>query len=133
MQCKYNIDVRGYRLFDIFGDHMDGQINVFYTNDTQCITAWHMHKEHREIFMCLKGSFLIGLIDCRDKVFFETLSDKDLPSKIYVPKETWHGFRCLEPQSILIYYMHPKYDNNDVNKLPANHFCSFQEWYSKNG
>lgn len=130
---KFIEDIKAQRLVDIFPvDH--GQINAVFYNDTQKITAWHRHKKQTDYVICLKGSFVVGLSktnnnpDNSDVIYGlgnwkelreqEVLSDKNF-RVLEIPPDTWHGWRALEPDSILLYYMTEKYDTSDIEESPV--------------
>ena len=116
---KYNEDDRAQRLLDIF-PLTNGQINVSYVNSTKHIVAWHMHKKQTDYWICLKGSFKIGLVQPPySNVIWEFLSDK-YPRMLTIPPETYHGYQALEPGSILLYYLDHKYDPTDeLREIPG--------------
>jgi dTDP-4-dehydrorhamnose 3,5-epimerase len=126
---KFNEDDRAQRLLDIFPNIL-GQVNVSYVNSTGHIVAWHMHKKQTDFWTCLKGSFKVGLAIPPDyKVTWEYLSDKN-PRVLTITPGIYHGYKALEPNSILLYYLTHKYDPSDEFKeLPGK----FQEqWETDN-
>ena len=56
----YNEDDRAQRLIDVF-DFLPGQVNVSYVNNTSHIVAWHKHNLQTDYWVCIKGSFKVGL------------------------------------------------------------------------
>ena len=111
----YHEDDRAQRLFDVF-DVLDGQINVSYVNSTEHIVAWHKHNIQSDFWTCLKGSFKVGMAipkgDGTYEVKFEYLSDKN-PKVIEMVPGVYHGYKALEPGSILCYYLTHKYNPDD--------------------
>ena len=61
--------------------------------------------------MCLKGSFKRGTTE-EDGCRFEYLSDKN-PRVLEITPGIYHGYKALEPGSILLYYVTRKYDVED--------------------
>ena len=120
----YNEDDRAQRLFDIF-DTLDGQINVSYVNSTKHIVAWHKHNIQTDYWSCLKGSFKVGMAipkeDGTYEVKWEYLSDKN-PRVIEMVPGVYHGYKALEPNSILLYYLTEKWTPDDEEKVPPGHF-----------
>ena len=119
---QYHEDDRGQRLLDIF-PAVDGQINVTYVNSTSHVVAWHRHKIQTDYWCCLKGSFKVGLAEPQKdksvKVRWEYISDKN-PQTLTIPPGVWHGYKALQPESIILYYLTEKYDPNDEWKcLPG--------------
>lgn len=125
---KFHEDDRGQRLFDIFT--VKGQVNVIYVNSTKHIVAWHMHpKKQTDFWICLKGSFKIGLVE-NGKVKFEYLSDKNF-KVLEINPGIWHGYKALEPNSIMLYYLTEKWDINDELKCLPGAFGENWETISK--
>ena len=44
---------------------------------------------------------------------------------------TYHGYKALEPGSILMYYVTRKYDVNDEIRVPVGHFGELWETENK--
>tara|TARA_Y100000310_G_scaffold221386_1_gene222946 strand:+ start:148 stop:543 length:396 start_codon:yes stop_codon:yes gene_type:complete len=120
----YHEDDRAQRLFDVF-DILDGQINVSYINSTEHIVAWHKHNIQTDYWCCLKGSFKVGMAipkeDGTYDVKWEYLSDKN-PRVIEMVPGVYHGYKALEPNSILLYYLTEKWTTGDEEKVPPGHF-----------
>ena len=124
----FHMDNRAQRVLDLF--NLDkGQINISTVNSTTHIVAWHMHKIQTDYFYCLKGSFQVGylpvdknsgLVNSRDNIF-RYISDKDPTNFIEIPPYTYHGYKALEPGSVMLYYLSEKYNPNDeYNKKPGD-------------
>ena len=66
----------------VFGDHIDGQINVSYIHSTDHVVAWHKHDIQTDHWVCIKGSLKVGLAipqeDGSHEVQWEYLSDKNM-------------------------------------------------------
>ena len=103
---QYNEDDRAQRYLNVFEELGPGQINISYVNSTDHIVAWHKHNIQIDYWCCIKGSFKVGL------------------AGIY------HGYKALEPGSILMYYLTEKY--NPADELRA-HPGDFKEiWHAEN-
>lgn len=125
---KYHEDDRAQRLLDVFDD-LEGQVNVSYVNSTKHIVAWHKHNLQTDYWVCLKGSFKVGLATEEDGCKFEYLSDKN-PRVLEIPPGIYHGYKCLEEGSILMYYVTRKYDPNDEIRASVGHFG--EDWVTEN-
>ena len=125
---NYNEDDRAQRLLDLF-EFLDGQVNVSYVNNSSHIVAWHKHNLQTDYWVCLKGSFKVGLATTRDGCKFEYLSDKN-PRVLEKKPGTYHGYKALEPGSILLYYVTRKYDVEDEIRRPIGHFG--EQWETEN-
>lgn len=125
---NYNEDDRAQRLLDVF-DFLDGQVNVSYVNNTSHIVAWHKHNLQTDYWVCIKGSFKVGLATTRDGCKFEYLSDKN-PRVLEITPGIYHGYKALEPGSILLYYVTRKYDVEDEIRRPIGHFG--EQWETEN-
>ena len=126
---QYHEDDRAQRLLNIF-DLPEGQINVTYVNSTSHIVAWHMHKVQTDYFACLKGSFKVGLAFpvynkggnvVKHEVKWEYISDR-YPKTLKIPPGVYHGYKALEPGSMMLYYLTEKYDANDEFRAIPGHF-----------
>ena len=128
----YNEDDRAQRLFDVF-DVLDGQINVSYVNSTEHIVAWHKHNIQTDYWTCLKGSFKVGMAIPKDdgtyEVKFEYISDRN-PRVIEITPGIYHGYRALEPGSILCYYLTHKYNPDDEIRAKVGDFG--EDWGTPN-
>jgi dTDP-4-dehydrorhamnose 3,5-epimerase len=135
---NYHEDDRAQRLFDIF-DLTSGQINVSYVNSIKHIVAWHKHNIQTDYWCCLKGSFKVGLAipkiglpqeagDFYD-VSFEYLSDKNF-RVLEIPPGIYHGYKAIEPNSILLYFLTEKYNPGD--ELRANVGDFGEDWGVEN-
>lgn len=120
---QYNEDDRAQRLLNIF-DKINGQCNVSYVNSTEHIVAWHKHKIQTDYWHCIKGSFKVGLAIPQDesvKVVWEYISDKNSKT-ICIPPGIWHGYKAIQPESIMLYYLTEKYTTGDEWKCPPGSF-----------
>lgn len=120
---KFNEDDRAQRLIDVF-PNVNGQINISYVNSTKHVVAWHYHKKQTDYWVCLKGSFKVGLAKQGENevtVDWEYLSDKNF-RVLEIPPGIAHGYKALEPNSILMYYLTDKYDINDEYRVPVGHY-----------
>ena len=131
-KIKFHEDDRAQRLQDVYKEAMPtSQINVSYINSTKHIVAWHKHDIQTDYWTVLKGSLKVGLarrktwkedgmsleyspeeLEKQSEVTFEYLSDKNL-RVLEIPPGIYHGYRALEPGTILCYYLTEKY-NPDV-------------------
>ena len=124
----YNEDDRAQRLLDVF-DVLDGQMNVSYVNSTKHIVAWHKHNIQSDYWTCIKGSLKVGLATKEDGCRFEYLSDKN-PRVIEIVPGIYHGYKALEPGSILCYYLTHKYNPDDEIRAKVGDFG--EDWGTLN-
>jgi dTDP-4-dehydrorhamnose 3,5-epimerase-like enzyme len=124
----FNEDDRAQRLLDIF-ENINGQINVSYVNSTHHIVAWHKHNIQTDYWICLKGSFKVGLATKEDGVKWEYLSDKN-PRVLQINTGIYHGYKALEPNSILMYYLTHKYNPTDEIRADVGSFG--ENWITEN-
>ena len=129
---QFHEDDRAQRLFDIF-PKVNGQINISHVNSTSHIVAWHKHKIQTDYWFCIKGSFKVGLavpqIDGTYKIKWEYISDKN-PRVLEITPGIYHGYKALQPESIILYYLTGKYDSNDEWKVKPGHFG--ESWDTEN-
>lgn len=119
-KVSYHEDDRAQRLLDIF-PLTEGQINVSYINSTKHIVAWHKHALQTDYWICLKGSLKVGWATEEDGCEFKYLSDKN-PQILEIPPGIYHGYKALEPGSILAYYVTRKYDPTDEYRAEIGFF-----------
>jgi dTDP-4-dehydrorhamnose 3,5-epimerase-like enzyme len=124
---KFYEDDRIQSLHDIF-PIKEGQINISIARNTNNVVAWHKHEIQKDYWCCIKGSFKVGIVD-NGKVYWKYLSDKDFQALSIFPGQ-YHGYRALEPNSIMLYYLDQKYDKNDEFKKPPGYFGEI--WESEN-
>ena len=125
----YNEDDRAQRYLDVFTQLGPGQINVSYVNSTDHIVAWHKHNIQTDYWVCIKGSFKVGLATHEDGAEFEYLSDRN-PRVLKIPPGIYHGYKALEPGSILMYYLTEKYNPEDEFRAIPGEFN--EVWQTKN-
>jgi dTDP-4-dehydrorhamnose 3,5-epimerase len=117
----FNEDDRAQRLLNVFNDLNSGQINISYVNSTKHVVAWHKHNIQTDYWCCIKGSFKVGLATHDDGAEFEYLSDKN-PRILKIPPGIYHGYKALEPGSILMYYLTEKYNPEDEIRAAPGEF-----------
>ena len=125
---KFHEDDRAQRLLDVFPS-LDGQINISYVNSTSHIVAWHKHEVQTDYWVCIKGSFKVGLADEAGLIRWEYLSDKN-PRVLEIPPGIYHGYKALEPNSILMYYLTHKYNPSDEFRAEVGQFG--ENWNTEN-
>jgi len=121
INIQYNEDDRAQRCLDIFKELGPGQINVSYVNSTKHIVALHKHNIQTDYWFCVKGSFKVGLATHEEGATFEYLSDKN-PRVLKIPPGIYHGYKALEPNSILMYYLTEKYNPEDEFRAKLGDF-----------
>lgn len=124
----FHEDDRAQRLLDVY-PLTDGQINVSYVNSTQHVVAWHKHNIQTDYWICLKGSFKVGLATEEDGARWEYLSDKN-PRVLEITPGIYHGYKALEPGSILMYYLTEKYNPEDEIRAAVGAFN--EDWNTEN-
>ena len=117
----YNEDDRAQRYLNVFEDLGPGQINVSYVNSTKHVVARHKHNIQTDYWVCVKGSFKVGLATEDDGAQFEYLSDRN-PRVLKIPPGIYHGYKALEPGSILMYYLTEKYNPEDELRAVPGQF-----------
>ena len=91
--------------------------------------AWHKHNLQTDYWICLKGSLKVGWATEEDGCEFKYLSDKN-PTVLEIPPGIYHGYKALEPGTILAYYVTRKYDPTDEHRVSIGHFG--EEWKTEN-
>jgi|6_EtaG_2_1085325.scaffolds.fasta_scaffold25291_2 dTDP-4-dehydrorhamnose 3,5-epimerase len=140
---QFHEDDRAQRAMNVFKYLKGGQINVSYVNSTQHVVAWHKHNIQTDYWFCVKGAFKVGLAEetreSREQVpgeggqyyetKFEYLSDKN-PRVLVIPPGVYHGYKALEPGSIMLYYLSEQYDPNDELRAEVGAFG--EDWGTEN-
>ena len=120
----FHEDDRAQRLFMKF-PNVKGQINISNVNSKDHVVAWHRHKKQTEYWVCLRGSFKVGLgfeqEDGTTIVKWEYLSDKNFRILEITPG-VWHGYKALQDESIMLYSLTEEYSMNDEWKVKPGHF-----------
>ena len=124
----FHEDDRAQRLIDIF-ELLPGQVNVSFISSTDHIVAWHKHNVQTDYWVCLKGSLKVGLADDAGNCKFEYLSDKNM-RVLEIKPGTYHGYKALEPETILMYYVTHKYNPADEIRANIGHFG--ENWETEN-
>ena len=83
-----------------------GQI-YFTTAYPGVVKAWHYHKKQDDHFACIKGKMRLALYDARrlSKTYKEINEFKlslDNPLLVKIPKNVYHGFKCLSPEEAIV-------------------------------
>jgi dTDP-4-dehydrorhamnose 3,5-epimerase-like enzyme len=124
VNISFHEDDRAQRIFMKF-PNVKGQINISYVNSKNHVVAWHRHKKQTDYWMCIKGSFKVGLAyekkDGNHEVRWTYLSDKN-PRIIEIPPGVWHGYRALQEESIMFYSLDEEYSTEDEWKVKPGHF-----------
>lgn len=119
-----HLDDRAYRAF-LPLQEFNGQINWTTVHSTNSITAFHKHEKQTDYWFCIKGSFKCGLaIPLKQggyEVQFVYLSDKQ-QKVLKIPPKIYHGYKALEPGSIMGYYLSEKYSIDDEWKVRPGYF-----------
>tara|TARA_Y100001973_G_scaffold106454_1_gene184489 strand:- start:2365 stop:2766 length:402 start_codon:yes stop_codon:yes gene_type:complete len=125
---QFHEDDRAQRCLNVFPS-IDGQLNISYVNSTKHVVAWHKHDIQTDYWFCVKGSFKVGLAK-DDDVEWEYLSDKT-QKVLEIPPGVYHGYKALEPNSILVYYLSHKYNPNDEIRAKVGDFGECWETENK--
>ena len=129
LNVSYHEDDRAQRYLDVFENLGTGQINLSYINSTEHVVAWHKHNIQTDYWVCIKGSFKIGLATYEEGANFEYLSDRN-PRVLKIPPGIYHGYKALEPDSILMYYLTEKYNPQDEFRAKVGDFG--ENWKTEN-
>lgn len=118
---NYHEDDRAQRLLDIFPT-IEGEVNVSYINSTEHVVAWQKHEKRTVWWICLKGSLKVGWATDEDGCEFKYLSDKN-PQLLKIPPGVYHGYKALEPGTILLYYVsYLQHNLTDEIRVKVGHF-----------
>lgn len=108
-------DLKATRYYDIFKG-IPGQINVSYLTDQ--INAWHKHQIQTDYWFCIAGKIRVGLCEAGEARFVDLLPGTVLE----ITPGIWHGYKPLEPNSVLLYYTTEKYNPDDELRCEIGSF-----------
>lgn len=136
-KVHFHEDDRAQRLLNVFINPTErSQFNISYVNSKDHIVAWHGHHVQTDQWLCLKGSFKVGLaypvvgsLGSKYEVKFVYLSEKN-SQLLVIPPGILHGYKALEPGSMLMYHATEKYDVSDEIKFVAGAFG--ESWETEN-
>ena len=132
-KIKYHEDNKAQRLINCIPNNKRCfQVNINRVKSKNTITAWHCHNLQDDLFIVIKGSFKVGLVNSSDvipghnnsnKVKWTILTEAHYkPQSLVIPARVWHGVKSLEDDSIILYYMSKEYNKDDIYELPIGHF-----------
>lgn len=102
---------RDEKIFSKFGQ-------VYFTSAyPNVVKAWHYHKKQDDYFACIKGKMLLALYDARPKSkTYKEINEFELsldnPLLVKIPRNVYHGFKCISPDEALVI---------NIPTLPYNH------------
>lgn len=112
---RFHEDHRRRGWFSIFPeDVLD--INVVQIPNAGTITAWHRHQRQTDYWAVIQGSLQLGLFNDASDPYWIFLSPFT-QNTIIIEPNIWHGYKCLEPNTILIYGLTRKYDGTDEERM----------------
>ena len=86
------------------------------------VKAWHYHKKQDDNFTCVSGRMRLGLYDARKlsptyKEVNEFLISLEDPMLVHIPKEVYHGFKCVsDTEALVINTVTVPYDSRDPDE-----------------
>jgi dTDP-4-dehydrorhamnose 3,5-epimerase len=109
-KLKLLVDERG-RLMELL--RCDDKIflkfgQVYFTSAyPNVVKAWHYHKKQDDYFACIRGKMLLALYDARGKSkTYKEINEFELsldnPLLIKIPRNIYHGFKCISPDEALV-------------------------------
>lgn len=83
-----------------------GQV-YFTTAYPKIVKAWHYHKKQDDHFVCIKGKIQLALYDSRiNSQTYKELNEFELgldnPLLVKIPKEVYHGFKCISDEEAIV-------------------------------
>lgn len=137
-------DERG-RLMEILraGDELFVQFGQVYMTTVYpgVVKAWHYHKNQTDNMTIIKGMMKIVLCDLREnsktyKEINEYFVGEHNPMLIQIPKEVYHGFKCISTEEAICVNCPDKmynYEKPDEYRLPFDSKEIDYNWERKNG
>jgi dTDP-4-dehydrorhamnose 3,5-epimerase len=104
-------DERGWLMEILRGDDRElfsrfGQVYVSATY-SGVVKAWHYHRRQTDNFACIAGMIKLVLLDTREdsptrNVVNEFFLGVQSPLLVQVPKQVYHGWKCISPEPALV-------------------------------
>lgn len=100
------------KIFQRFGQ-------VYFTTAFPGVTkAWHYHKKQDDHFCCIRGRMRLALYDARKNSQTLGKIDEfelglDNPLLVKIPKQVYHGFKCIGPEEALVINLPTRAYNRD--------------------
>lgn len=115
---RLHSDHRRTGYFDVFPTTFISDINIVKIPTLDTVVAWHRHKYQYDMWFCVQGGLQVGLWegDALENVQWAFLSP-EIGTTLWIPPGVWHGYRSLQPNTILIYCLTNKYDGSDEERL----------------
>jgi len=109
-QLKYIPDERG-RLMEILkcSEEVFTKFGQVYISTTypHVVKAWHFHKTQDDFIVCIHGMLKLVLYDNRDNSptkgeVNQFFIGEFNPSLVKVPKEVYHGWKCISDEEAIV-------------------------------
>ncbi|PKQ28644.1 MAG: dTDP-4-dehydrorhamnose 3,5-epimerase [Candidatus Anoxymicrobium japonicum] len=105
------------------------------------IKAWHMHHRQNDNVVCVRGMIKLGLYDGRVSSptrgeVQEIFLGEHRPVLVHIPKEVYHGWKCVSENEAFIVNMSTElydYDDPDEQRLPYDTDQIPYDWSVKHG
>ena len=120
---RFHSDDRRLGWFDLFGDHANEiqDLNVVRIYNKGTITAWHKHQHQTDFWFVVSGGLQVGLsADKTPNYPSWTYLNPEYGSVLRIPPDTWHGYKSLQDNTILIYGLTNKYDGSDEERYSVD-------------
>lgn len=133
---QFHEDDRAQRLLNVFSMINGLQFNISYVPSTQHVVAWHRHRFQTDFWVCIKGALKVGLaVDgiegfSKPQVRWEYISDKHF-RVLEIKPGIYHGYKAVQPDSILLYYLDREYNPDDEFRKAVGAFNECWDTESK--
>jgi len=111
---RFHEDHRRRGWFSIFPMYVV-DVNVVVIPQPGIIVGWHRHYRQDDYWFVPQGTLQVGVFDHSENVKWVVLSSHD-KKVLKIPREIWHGYKSLEPNTILIYGLTNIYDGSDEER-----------------
>ncbi len=116
---RFHNDDRRMGWFNLFGDNSDSiqDVNVVRLPNKGVITAWHRHQQQIDFWFVVQGALQVGLSEDATPYSPEWIYlTPESGSVLEIPPNTWHGYKCIQDNTILIYGLTNKYNGTDEER-----------------
>jgi dTDP-4-dehydrorhamnose 3,5-epimerase-like enzyme len=130
-KARYHQDERRRGWFSVFSPEVV-DVNVVRISRADTLVGLHRHKRQTDYWLVIQGSLLVGVAREEDFVnsWHDTLllTEKD-DDVLEIQPGIWHGYRTLEPNTILIYGITERYLGDHPDEERTNFTAKGIDWY----
>ena len=121
ISVRYHQDHRRKGWWDVFPPEIKS-VNCVVIPQANTIAAWHRHLYQKDYWFCPQGLLQVGVALTEDgpenikelSWYFLSPESREV---LEIPENHWHGYKSLEPYTILIYGMTNIWNGTDEERM----------------